>query len=48
METFKKDPEVVWHWHYEFLELMRPAKANSGHKAVHDFQKLAEAYPDKF
>ena len=48
METFKKDPQVVWHWHYEFLELMRPAKPNQGHKAVHNFQKLALANPDKF
>jgi NAD-dependent SIR2 family protein deacetylase len=46
METFKKDPQVVWQWHYDFLELMRDAKPNAGHKAVYDFQNLAKARPD--
>lgn len=38
METFKKDPQVVWKWHYDFIELMKNCKPNEGHKAIQDFQ----------
>ncbi len=41
METFNKDPDVVWLWHYDFIDLMRKSNVNSGHRAILDFQKLA-------
>lgn len=36
-ETFCTDPEVVWEWHFEFLELMSKCKVNEGHKAILEF-----------
>jgi NAD-dependent SIR2 family protein deacetylase len=42
MQTFRKDPGVVWKWHYDFIELMKNCSINEGHKAIFEFQKLAK------
>ena len=34
METFKKDPSIVWRWHYDFIDLMKKCTPNDGHRAV--------------
>ena len=28
MDTFRKDPDVVWLWHYDFIELMKKCSIN--------------------
>ena len=42
MQTFRKDPAVVWKWHYDFIDLMKKCSINEGHKAIYEFQKLAK------
>jgi NAD-dependent deacetylase len=43
METFNKDPEAVWTWHYDFIKLMKACKPNEGHRAIQNFIDFAKS-----
>ena len=33
-EGFKNDPELLWKWHFDFIELVEKKESNDGHKAI--------------
>jgi NAD-dependent SIR2 family protein deacetylase len=47
MKTFMKDPEVVWRWHYDFVDLMRKCKPNAGHFAIQVFIEFSKKLKKK-
>jgi len=36
---FVKRPQLVWQWHFDFIELADKCKPNQGHKAILKFQE---------
>ena len=31
---FKERPQLIWQWHFDFMELAEKCKPNQGHKAI--------------
>ena len=47
MATFKKNPGVVWQWHFDFYDLLATSRPNGSHKAILNFMQYCDSMVSK-